>query len=105
MTGEQAKDEEIMGLKKVLKHGEPTKAVKRRYLIDNDILYYLSDPDDNPTLRLFVPTHLRQMVVHQYHDDNGHMGVQKTYDAIRQKYFWPNLFQELYEYVSKCVDC
>ena len=45
------------------------------------------------------------MVVSQYHDDNGHMGVQKTYDAIRQKYFWPNLFQELYEYVSKCVSC
>ena len=105
MTEEQAKDEEIMGLKKVLKHGEPTKVVKRRYLIDNDILYYLSDPDDKSTLRLFIPTHLRQMVVHQYHDDNGHMGVQKTYDAIRQKYFWPNLFQELYEYVSKCVDC
>ena len=33
------------------------------------------------------------------------MGVHKTYDAIRQKYFWPNLFQELYEYVLKCVDC
>ena len=105
MTVEQAKDEEIMGLKKILEHGEPSKAIKRRYLVDNDILYYLSDPDDNPTLRLFVPKHLRQMVVSQYHDDNGHMGVQKTYDAIRQKYFWPNLFQELYEYVSKCVSC
>ena len=33
------------------------------------------------------------------------MGVQKTYDAIRQNYFWPNLFQELYEYVPKCVPC
>ena len=45
------------------------------------------------------------MVVTQYHDDNGHMGVQKTYNSIRQKYFWPNLFQELYELVSKCVKC
>ena len=45
------------------------------------------------------------MVVRQYHDDNGHMGVQKTYDFIRQKYFWPNLFQELYGYITVCVLC
>lgn len=65
----------------------------------------MSDPDDNPTLRLFVPGHLRQAVVKQYHDDNGHMGVQKTYDSIRRKYFWPNLFQDLNEYVSSCTKC
>ena len=53
MTVEQAKDEEIIGLKKILEHGEPLKAIKHRYLVDNDILYYLSDPDDNPNLRLF----------------------------------------------------
>ena len=105
MAIEQTKDKELSVLKDLLEHGEPTKTVKRRYIIDNEILYYLSNPDDNPTLRLFVPKHLRQMVVTQYHDDNGHMGVQKTYDSIRQKYFWPNLFQELYEHVSKCVKC
>ena len=33
------------------------------------------------------------------------MGVQKTYDAIRQKYYWPNLFKELYDYVSACTIC
>ena len=105
LAAEQVKDSEILELKMILKHGEPTQAVKRRYIVENDILYYLSDPNDNPTLRLFVPQHLRQMVVTQYHDDNGHMGVQKTYDSIRQKYFWPNLFQELYDYVSACVPC
>ena len=105
MVTEQAKDNEILKLKTTLKHGEPSTAVKRRYVLENEILYYLSDPNDNPTLRLYVPEHLRAMVVKQYHDDNGHMGVQKTYDSIRQKYFWPNLFQELYDYVSVCVSC
>ncbi|MEW8548330.1 MAG: DDE-type integrase/transposase/recombinase, partial [Candidatus Thiodiazotropha sp.] len=105
MVSEQTKDREILELKTILKHGEPSKAISRRYIIENDLLYYLSDPNDNPTLRLFVPEQLRHMVIKQYHDDNGHMGVQKTYDSIRQKYFWPNLFQELYEYVSACVPC
>ena len=105
MVQEQSKDSEILELKTVLAHGDPSKAIKRRYLIENDIVYFLSDPDDNPTLRLYIPVQLRQLVVKQYHDDNGHMGVQKTYDAIRQKYYWPNLFKELYDYVSACTIC
>ena len=31
--------------------------------------------------------------------------MQKTFDCIRQKYFWPNLFKELYQYVSSCTVC
>ena len=41
----------------------------------------------------------------QYHDMNGHMGVQKTFDSIRQKYYWPNLFKELNDFVTACVVC
>ena len=105
MVCEQNKNAEILELKTILKHGEPTPTVKPRYITENDVFYYLSDPDDDPTLRLFVSKHVRHMVVKQYHDDNGHMGVQKTFDTLRQKYYWPNLFRELYEYVSACVPC
>ena len=105
MIVEQAKDKDITDLKTTLEQGNPSQAIKRRYIIEHNIVYFLSDPDDNPTLRLFVPGHLRQAVVKQYHDDNGHIGVQKTYDSIRRKYFWPNLFQDLNEYVSSCTKC
>ena len=40
-----------------------------------------------------------------YHDWNGHIGSDKTYDTIRQKYYWPNLYKELYEYIGECVTC
>ena len=105
MVQEQSKDSEILELKTALAHGDPSEAIKRRYLIENDIVYLLSDPDDNPTLHLCIPKQLRQLVVKQYHDDNGHIDVQKTYSAIRQKYYWPNLFKELYDYVSACTIC
>ena len=67
----------------MLKHGEPRKAIKNRNIIENDLLNYLSGPNDNPTLRLFVPEHLRPMVIKQYHDDNGYMEV--TWGSKRQK--------------------
>lgn len=35
------------------------------------------------------------------------MGSDKTHDAIRQKYYWPNLYKELhvYDYTDHCVIC
>ena len=54
---------------------------------------------------LYVPEHLRERVVKQYHDDNGHMGIDKTFDAIHQKYYWPNLYKMLYENVTIWFTC
>ena len=105
MISEQNKDDELLELKTILVHGEPSKEVQRRYLVVDNVVYYLTDPDGDTVLRLYVHKHLRALVVKQYHDDNGHMGVQKTFDCIRQKYFWPNLFKELYQYVSSCTVC
>ena len=33
------------------------------------------------------------------------MSVQKTFDSIRQKYYWPNLFKEINNCVSECTIC
>lgn len=33
------------------------------------------------------------------------MGSDKTYDSIKQKYYWPNLYKQLYEYIASCVTC
>ena len=68
-------------------------------------MYYLTNPDGDTVLRLYVPKHLRALVVEQYHDDDGHIGVQKTFDCITQEYLWPNLFKELYQCVSSCTVC
>ena len=57
------------------------------------------------TMRLYIPELLRVHVVQQYHDDLGHRGIDKVYGLIRLKYYWPNLYKDLYEYVSSCVTC
>ena len=33
------------------------------------------------------------------------MGIDKTYDAIKGKYYWPCMYKELYKYVNSCVTC
>ena len=60
-----------------------SKNVQKHYLLVDYLMYHLSNVNDGPCLRLFFPKHLRYFVVTQYHDQDGHMGVQKTFDSIR----------------------
>jgi hypothetical protein len=30
---------------------------------------------------------------------------QKTYEAVRQKYVWPGMYQHIYDYITSCKTC
>ena len=45
------------------------------------------------------------MVLDQYHDENSHMGMDKTYDTTGVKYYWPNMFIEVLEYIQGYFVC
>ena len=42
-----------------------------------------------------------------FHDDlgGGHVGLEKTYQKIRSKYFWINCYKNVIDYVTKCEVC
>ena len=60
-------------------------------LLDN-VLYYLSKADSDPVIWFYIPKQLRKEVIEQCHDNNGHMGIDKSNDAIKTKYYWPNMY-------------
>ena len=105
MVEEQNKDGVVKDIKEHLESGKAGGTVKNRHLILGGLLYYLSDPDDDPTPRLYIPKHLQDAVIGQYHDDKGHMGIDKTFESIKKKYYFPNLYQRLTSYVNGCVTC
>ena len=65
MAIEQAKDEVLMELKIGMQNDKVPKAAQRRHILVDDIMYYISDVDTDPILRLYVPVHLRDMVIRQ----------------------------------------
>ena len=79
---EQSKDKEHVQLKDRLQNGKMSSSVASKYITLDNILYYLSKSDSDPIIRLYIPSHLKQLVTEQYHDKNGHMGIEKTYDSI-----------------------
>ena len=105
MEKEQGRDPNLVEIKRQLEQGNAPKMIQKRYLTIDGVLYFLSHVDDEPRTRLVIPQHLVKRVIEQYHDDNGHLGIDKTYDTIQQKYFWPDMYRGLYEYVGSCTVC
>ncbi|VDI43801.1 Hypothetical predicted protein [Mytilus galloprovincialis] len=109
MKIEQSLDIELSEIINQINTGKASRSVDNKHIIINDILYYISHPDDDLKLRLYVPLQLRNEVIKSYHDNLSHLGIDKCHDSIRQKYFWPKLYKELNSYINSyinsCVIC
>ena len=105
MVEEQEQDPELKKQRDRIKQGKAEGAETKRHIFFHKILYHLSNPNDHPVTRMYIPKQLRKVVLDQYHDINGRMGMDKTYDTIGVKYYWPNMFKEVLEYIQGCVAC
>ena len=83
-----------------------------QYTIISCTLYHLYAPrqkgkDIINTIvqQLCIPSKLRDDITKAYHDNNGHIGFDKLYESIRNKYYWPRTYAELSEYVKNCSEC
>lgn len=94
MVVEQSKETTLIELKIGIQNEKVPNAVQKRCVIIDDILYYISNIDSIPISRLYIPEHLGDVVIEQYHDCNGRMGSDKIYDSSEQKYYWPNLYKQ-----------
>ena len=57
--------------------------------------------------QLVIPATLRHDVLYQMHDEvtAGHFGVARTYEKLRQKYYWKNMDADCAHCVRSCADC
>ena len=85
------------------------------YIIEQDILYHLYyrrakglPKADRLVKQLVVPQPLRAEALQAYHDSligGGHQGFERTYHAVRNKYYWPKMYRDVYEHVHSCTEC
>ena len=82
------------------------------YLLDdNGILYHLDKQGrkgykDNHA-QLVLPPPLRYEVLVHAHDDltGGHLGTFKTYEKLRDRFYWRGMYKDVEHLVRSCVDC
>ena len=82
------------------------------YLWADDHLWYLASSDDVAVpveRRLYVPdvAELRATLLSEHHDPAcaGHLGRDKTLEALSRQFFWPGMARDVAEYVSTCREC
>ena len=64
--------------------------------------------DERLVKQIAVPRNLRDSILKAYHDcilGGGHQGFERTYAAIRNKYFWPSMYSDINQYVKTCEVC
>ncbi len=49
--------------------------------------------------QLVLPSEFHSMVLKAMHDDFGHLGIDRTLDMIRNRFFWPKMSEEVERYI------
>jgi len=55
--------------------------------------------------RIVVPKDDRDCVIGLFHDDMGHLGVERVYDLTKRRFYWLGMYQDIKEYVQDKCDC
>jgi hypothetical protein len=75
------------------------------FQIHNGLLCYF--PKRARRRRWVVPYSLRPMLLRYFHDGVfvGHLGARKTLSKIASNFWWPDMRNEVFDYVCKCEPC
>lgn len=78
------------------------------FVRNNDILHRLIYRPGGITLQVpYVPASMVPQLLHAYHDSPtaGHLGINKTWHKIRDRYYWPRMYKEVKQHVLSCSKC
>ena len=101
MKEEQDADPIISNVKRSMLDGVPIlkgrlKRVQKQLRIENDILTKSGRP--------VVPASLRSYILSAIHDI-AHFKVDKTYDLLRTRFYWPSMYQCTKSFIESCETC
>jgi len=74
-------------------------------LDDNGLLQRHVQLDGIETTQVVVPRNLQQDVLHHLHDKMGHLGVDRTLELVRERFYFPKMETFVSEYVKGCPSC
>jgi len=75
-------------------------------VVKKGILYRsVRDCHNGVVEQLILPERLRETVKTALHNDSGHLGFERTLQMIRERFYWPRMFQEIKAWCEQCERC
>lgn len=71
------------------------------YEIINGLLYKKREND----LLFYVPEAMEANIMYKYHDELGHLAIDKTLTNIQRTYWFPKMKQKLERHIRNCLKC
>ena len=59
----------------------------------------------NDKKQLVLPTVYKEMVYKELHDKMGHLGAERVFELVRDRFYWPKMLHDITEYVQKKCRC
>jgi hypothetical protein len=55
----------------------------------------------------YIPPSLISELLYTHHDHllSGHFGIERTWNHLRDKYYWPNMKKVIIDYIKSCHKC
>ena len=83
---------------------------KTMFLDEEGMLYKVQTPTEynaQTSELLVIPKSLRKHYLAACHDStlSGHLGVTKTLQSLKQKYWWKNMRKDVRQYINSCKTC
>lgn len=98
----QKQDLETQEIKQRLLEGKLT----HEYFVQNDILFRKINPTQNPAVyRAFVPKGSRLGLLKLFHDEQCHVGPDKTFAKVNHYFWFPKMTKFVKKYCSRCLKC
>ena len=90
-------------------------ATCNQYFMDNGVLYHVWSRDrtraqgrDMCHTQIVIPRALIKVVLTETHDSpqfGGHLGIARTIEKTRHRYFWPGMYTDITNWVKSCEVC
>lgn len=80
------------------------------YTLHDNILYHYYTPRSRKASKavicqLVIPKHLRNKLLHGYHEENAHPGYHRTNLSLQRHYYWPRMYLDVQNHVASCESC
>ncbi|KAG1940743.1 interleukin-1 receptor accessory protein-like 1-A [Pimephales promelas] len=76
-----------------------------KLFIQNNLLYRKVEKNGTEVKQLVLPREYVPMVLRSLHDESGHLGMDKTIEFIRNRFYWPKMGVEVEKYIKNCGRC
>ena len=107
----QGKDSKLSPVIRALTNGKPlplsTPPGLRKAFIHDGLLCRQFRQSSNLATKtqLVIPDSMKDIVLQQLHNQGGHLGISKTTENIKARFYWPGYEQDIQAWISSCQQC